>query len=344
MEKGKMRKFIFILGLCFGAVLQVTFAQAKPVRNTLQATVDAQRTTISELESRNIELSFAVVNTGKETTESHLADSRLFINSAEIKDWNRYKVSSQMLEAGQTQSLSVRLFSHFKNPGAYEVVWKSEAFQSPALKINVLRDRVMPEGKEPKHFALVRAIRAQLPPGWEAFGELWPIGQLIRIVRLQPTRIAQPMSPSMGFGDDDAAKPNPFQRFELTLYTEPFIAPTDYPQLKIDNDAVYQKLHQLGEQMQDIPTMKGQYSPETPEHKKQFEEYERVRETLRHVPEFYFRDVSLNFDSWNWHNNKHNYLLVHDKAIRAECKEVTQRVINLLSSYEPQEVLPDGDD
>jgi len=126
------------------------------------------------------------------------------------------------------------------------VRWQSETFPSASLKIRVLRDRVKPAGQEPKHFALFRAIRALLPSGWQAHGEKWPIGQLVRITRLQPTQMEQAIMPNMAFDPDYAQRSLTYVIFEISLFTESFIHPAYYRQIEIDNakiDLLLRKLH-----------------------------------------------------------------------------------------------------
>ena len=227
-----MKKSVLVFSLYLLLGFHVTFAAG---RSTLQATISAQQTTISELETGNIELVLEISNVGKEAIDTHIADSRLSINNQEIKNWNPYTAMPGVLQPGQIKRFDIYLVRPFTKPGTYKVRWQSENFQSPPLQIKVLRDRVTPAGQERKHFALVRAIRAVLPAGWEAHGEKWPIGQLVEISRLQPTQMEQASMPNMAFDPDYRQKPLPYAVFEISLLTESFIHPAYYQQIEIDN-------------------------------------------------------------------------------------------------------------
>ncbi len=344
-----MKKSVLVLGLYLLLFFQAAFAADKPGQSTLKATVSTPQTTISELEADQITLSFTILNSGKETIESCLADSRLLINGKEINDWiPSYSTGfsgaadfidhnkEAMLLSGRTYRFHSLPIDRPGKPGTYKVVWESKDFQSPPLKIRVLRDRVMPAGEEPRSFALTRAIRALLPAGWKAFSEKNYDGEGVKVVR------SEPVMQSGGYAGINASigmRPDSISTFQFSLRVEPFISPAYYRQIKIDNETLRQKLIEMDNQMKDIPKRKGYYVPVTPEHKKLFAEYDRLKGLIRILPEYSFRDISVSFRTWQFHSDKTNYYSVRDKAVRAECREATQRVINFLSSYEPQKPL-----
>ena len=92
----------------------------------------------------NLTLTFALVNDGDSTVNPGVPKSHLFINGAELKDWEFINMNGpgtsrdSALPPKRTWMKTHSLGKYFKKPGVYVVRWHGENFKAADLTLRVL--------------------------------------------------------------------------------------------------------------------------------------------------------------------------------------------------------------
>jgi hypothetical protein len=114
----------------------------------------------------------------------------------------------------------------------------------------------------------------------------------------------------------------------IDLNIKPFIPLETYQALREQNRAVFARLDDLESQMRDIPRTQAGYAPRTPDQEKRVQDFLAVRGQIQFLPDFYFRDISL-----EWLGDDTFMRQPRDPAVRAEYQQVAARVKSILTPY-----------
>ena len=172
---------------------------------------------------------------------------------------------------------------------------------------------------------LLQRIRSRLPEGWTALYDReysW-----LEIKRTKSV-LHLPSTPNQTL----AATPEE-GIFTIAFRVVPFVAPGEHHRLKEENDRSRKEANALYEELsKKIRTSKGSFEPATDAEKKEVERYEEIKKSIRTLPDYYFRNISLRWAFPGW--SCHPYNGVEDQATRAECKRAQKKLLKLLSTYD----------
>lgn len=167
---------------------------------------------------------------------------------------------------------------------------------------------------------LVKNIKGVLPKGWEVSWD--PQYRWIEVTRLEETMFSG--------GANYNPNPAPFKgRYKIGLPVKDFMTAEEYERLSAENHAIRGALEKLELQMQAIPRSVSGFTPVNPDQQARVEAYETVKKQLHPLPDYYFKDISVD---WLSPELQRLALPVNDQ-IRAECGVVAKQVQGLLSAY-----------
>ena len=132
----------------------------------------------------------------------------------------------------------------------------------------------------------------------------------------------------------DADRPFPLGRPFFWLRVKPFVSPEEYTRLKAENEAIEKRLDEMSEQMQRwrIAHKFDSFMPKNEEEKKKVDAYNNLKNSRHDLPDFYFRNVSLEgptlWDSETFRTEAADWQQDQAETIKA--------LLQLLSRYEPE--------
>ena len=135
--------FCFIFALVF--VVDPPTKESTKAPSGLWAAITINKAVFEEGEgTKDLLVSFALVNDGKKTIDPEIESSHLLVNGKELKDWdfiiaggirdNRFKA----LPSNDNLSFAYALGSHFQKPGIYKLHWKGKTFDAPEIVFRVV--------------------------------------------------------------------------------------------------------------------------------------------------------------------------------------------------------------
>jgi hypothetical protein len=167
---------------------------------------------------------------------------------------------------------------------------------------------------------LVKNIRGVLPKGWEVSWD--PQYHWIEVSRLEETLFSG--------GANFNPNPAPFKgKYKIGLPVRDFMPVEEYQRLVAENHAIRGALEKLEVQMQAIPRSIGGFTPVNPDQQGRVEAYETVKKQLHPLPDYYFKDISVDWLS----PELQRLALPTDDQVRAECGAVAKQVQALLNTY-----------
>jgi hypothetical protein len=167
---------------------------------------------------------------------------------------------------------------------------------------------------------LTRKIIAILPPGWEASWDSqyrW-----IEVARTAETEFSG--------GGNYSPTGGPFKgKYKIGLPVRDFMQSEEYRRLSTENCAIRAALQKLEAGMQAIARRGDAFAPVNPEQMARVDAYETVKKQIHPLPDYYFRDVSLDWLS----PETQKLALPTDATVRGECEQVCSNIQKLLSTY-----------
>lgn len=206
-------------------------------------------------------------------------------------------------------------------------LFTSWSFAAPTTKKSDVQTQRDAHAKE-----LVALIKKDLPSGWSVAYQPYFPG--IEIKRLKPTAMYSGPIISAPVPDPNAKpeKAAPLPTYECFLRIENFLSTTNYKKQKAVNA---QKRQEMTRVSSGLIFGKGRYVGRNPEENERIQRYEKLEKSLYELPDYYWRHLSfsnISIDLWG----KPDYELVIDDKVRAECKQVTLKVLGLLTPYEKE--------
>jgi hypothetical protein len=178
---------------------------------------------------------------------------------------------------------------------------------------------------EPTVNLLLRGIRAELPKGWTAsYDKRYTWLEISREEAVLSTS-ALPNGPP-----DEKSEPRTFA-FAFRVMTA--IPPNEHRQLSAQNRQIQKEASALYEDLKKRGLQRkfDSFGWKTVEDKRAVARYEALKKSLHSLPEFHFRDISL---EWGVNSPDNPIISVTDDRIRDECTRVQEKVIKLLSKYD----------
>ena len=179
---------------------------------------------------------------------------------------------------------------------------------------------------------LLQRIRSQLPRHWTVSFEKEPSWIVANIVvsRNKPVLLAL---------NADIPNANPFEpptrgKFSFAFYVVPFMPGAEYHRLDAENTRIRQEMATLYETLDKmhLPRKFDSFTASDDPSRKLIERYESLKGSLQTLPDFYYRDISLQRAWWSWAGPP--YYVVIDDAVRQECARVFGKVLGELGKYE----------
>jgi hypothetical protein len=347
-KEESVKRIACIIGV-LGALCSA--ALARDASPKIWAALSVNDSITHEERTRELIFNFALINNGKQPVALNITDSRLLINNRELRNWKSSMVAERgipgVLKPGASVQFSSEYYEDFydalERPGSYTLRWTGKNFQAPPLTVRVLPN----PGNTWTPIVLVRAIRAQLPPGWKVFYTPRGVYRCIEVVRSKPTVMYRMTAPNE---NPFEKKPNPVQKFRLEFDIESYLSPEEYSGRKAANEETREQMRELAASLRSIDHKFDSFLPRAPEEKARVAQYEGLRNALRDLPEFSYRDIGL---SWSMPMTfrfgvsggiESYYRRILDEDVRAECGAVTRKVLGLLSRYEPAPKVEDEDE
>lgn len=127
-------------------------------------------------------------------------------------------------------------------------------------------------------------------------------------------------------------------KFCFSFRVVDFMLPADYQKLSAENAKTQKSLSALYEELvkKHISHKFDSFLPDTEEDKAAVARYEALKKSLHSLPDFYFRDFSLDWVIGS-PSSLGPSIVISDETIRDECTRVQEKVVGLLSTYEKAE-------
>jgi hypothetical protein len=284
----------------------------------------------------------AVRNSTANNVIFDLPDSSLFIDGIENLEWKRSMVpppkihtpgvypafsvynAPKTLKPSEEYESSYLMSGFAPKVGSHRIFLKGKNFQTPEVTFQVWPP--LPE-KQDKDSELIRVIREKLPEGWEVRASaMFP--RDIDVVRLAPTFINEPELPFAPLIDPSKIERKP-SHFIFSLHTQySFMPPDEYRHHKAANENISGQMKALA---QGLEWGRGGPTGRSDEEKERVVLYHQLEKAKYDLPDYYFQDTTFSLP-WSWTAGKYQY--VADKAVRAECRNVVESVLALLTPYE----------
>jgi hypothetical protein len=325
----------FALSMSAFAAPVETVPVAKPdVASKLWASLSAP-VPVAEEHGAEAVLSLALVNDGAFAVhaEALLRGSRLFINGQAVENWPPLPLRDDFgtpppLEPGRAFTRAQEMGFYLSRAGTYRVRWVGVGYESPEITLRVLPPREPLDSRRGSAVALLQEIRRDLPPGWRAFYDASK--SRISVMRMAPLRMARPL---FAHGARAQRKSrDPLAQFTLALNLLDFVSPEKHAVLRRDNARIRAEMKALAATMKNW----GHKVQSLPAEKEKAARYKRLEESLHHLPDFAFRDISL-----SWHQPfyaplpEQQFQGVTNESEKAECRTATLKIIGLLTRYVP---------
>ena len=153
------------------------------------------------------------------------------------------------------------------------------------------------------------------------------------------------MRPSAVINGNGEARSPQLAHPGFTLLIEPFVSPTEYARLQAENDATRKQLSEMYDQMlhQRISHKFDSFLPKNEEEKKKVDAYNKLKGTTHHLPDYYFRGVSLSWMSYDQlfrrpGETPRSLTIGADeqKGWESEQAQAVQAILKIVSHYEPE--------
>lgn len=144
------RKAILIIALFASGCWLFSWARANPKPPNLWASLSVSRPLFHAGWTKDLSISFTLVNDGIETIDPKIESSKIVVNGVELENsgfilgngprdarWNA-------LSPGDALEFTYALEDYFKKPGIYRVSWKGDNFESPTIIFRVVPNKSNP--------------------------------------------------------------------------------------------------------------------------------------------------------------------------------------------------------
>lgn len=179
---------------------------------------------------------------------------------------------------------------------------------------------------------LLTQVRTVLPKGWKA-DYLEPLARL-RIWRedFVITRPALVINGPAMMADEVEKWPE--TQIAYLLQLRPLVTQENFDVLQKKNRDLEAKIKAQAEVLNAMPMNRkfDSYMPRTPEQREAVAQYEGLKKALLKLPDFFFEDVSLEWDAVNGFGERSDER-VSDPDIRAECANARKAVAEMLREY-----------
>lgn len=177
---------------------------------------------------------------------------------------------------------------------------------------------------------LVQRIHAALPRGWSVSYDK-------KFHGLDISRDRKVLATVYVINGPPMQKPE-LTKFCISFRVVDFMSPDDYQKLSAENAKTQKSLSALYEELEKkhISHKFDSFSPDTEEDKAAVARYEAMKKSLHSLPDFYFRDFSLDWVIGS-PSSFGPSIYIEDDKIRDECTRVEKKVIGLFSTYEKAE-------
>lgn len=117
-------------------------------------------------------------------------------------------------------------------------------------------------------------------------------------------------------------------QYRIALRVCELVTPAQYKQWAAENTGIETQLDEMREQMRGITHKFDSYLPTTPQEEQQVALYEAVKRKLHRLPDYHYRDISLDYAS-------NDYRYPARPEVAEECTRAKRAVLGLLTKYEP---------
>ena len=172
---------------------------------------------------------------------------------------------------------------------------------------------------------LLQKVRAELPKGWTArYDKEYSWLEVSR----DESVLALSAVPN-GSPDEKSER----WQFRFSFRVLPFVPHLEYQRLSVENEKIQKKAHEIYEALgkRHVDQKFDNFFPKTDEDKQMVAQYEALKKSLHRLPNFYFRDIGLD---WLFNSPDNPKIDVLDEGVRDECENVRNIVISLLSKYD----------
>jgi len=173
--------------------------------------------------------------------------------------------------------------------------------------------------------SLLNSVIAQLPAGWCA-SMSHDNGCVIQVMRVEPTKVRfitgnpSPENAQKTYMD--------FYRYWFTVV--PLITQSDLNRMKSENEIIEKK---IAVELSQIPFVRMPLgnehilpnSQDTEKTKLAISEYNRLVDSLQHLPDYYYKDISIEMGN--------QLMSIADYKVQPECFAVEERLLNNFSKY-----------
>ena len=172
---------------------------------------------------------------------------------------------------------------------------------------------------------LLGKVRADLPKGWTAnYSENTSLLEVARDEQV----LATSALPDSSTNQVPELRKYAFSfRIAKAISTDEYIRlSTQNTQLKRATKPVHDTLVRRG-----VPQKEGEFSPRDDIERKVVERYKTLKKAEHVLPDYYFKDISLR---WQSNSPEKPEIKVKDKKLAAECTAAREGVVKLLTKYE----------
>ncbi|MEI9896457.1 MAG: HEAT repeat domain-containing protein [Chthoniobacter sp.] len=178
---------------------------------------------------------------------------------------------------------------------------------------------------------LLRSVRAELPKGWTG---TYDEKQALLVISRDAPVASVTLLPD---GRPASEKPQP-RKFTMSFQLLPSLSQDEYRRLTQENTQTRQAARAIFDRLEKegVPQRGGLLLPRTAEEKAEVAKIEALGKTLRDPPPFYFRDITL---QWQTNPAVPPGISVRDERAFFECQRVQQNVVARFSTYQRTEML-----
>lgn len=180
--------------------------------------------------------------------------------------------------------------------------------------------------KETTAQELVGVIQKNIPKGWLVTYE--PEYNWIEVVMQRPV-MPSPNNPNISIDERSA-----LGRYRFTFRVETYISPVDYKKQSEENSKIRRQLNAMSVDMRLISHKFDSFPSKNDEEQKKVNEYNALKGQLLHLPDFYYKDISL---SWGMAEGKSSVSSVVEDNARKECNQTLETVLGIVSKYDALE-------
>ena len=175
---------------------------------------------------------------------------------------------------------------------------------------------------------LLGKIRSQLPKGWAVSYD-----KKYGWLEVDRDEAALAQQTYINMNPDDMGKPIQI-RYGFAFRVEDAVSPTKYHRLKVENAKIQKQVIALCEDLEKRHVYQkfDSFLASTPSEEVVVARYNSLKNSLHHLPDFYFRNISLSWGGLSLSEETELYII--DDKIREECEQVRQNVVKLLSKYD----------